>query len=115
MKNINNLVKRYENITGYENTISDEFLGSSSFYLLPNGKFLNCLADCECRADDHRIIIGATKIERNDLDKLHKNYKLVRLIPESEIALVKKYQRLTEEQKIALEELKTYGWEIERY
>lgn len=115
MKNINNLVKRYENITGYENTISDEFLGSSSFYLLPNGKFLNCLADCECRADDHRIIFGATKIERNDWDKLHKNYKLVRLIPESEIALVKKYQRLTEEQKIALEELKTYGWEIERY
>lgn len=115
MKNIDNLVKRYENITEYENTVSDEFLGNSSFYLLPNGKFLNCLSDGYSRCDDHRIIFGATKIEYNDWDKLHKNYKLVRLIPESEIALVKKYQRLTEEQKRALEELKEYGWEIERY
>ena len=115
MKNIDNLVKRYENITEYENTVSDEFLGASSFYLLPNGKFLNCLADYGSRCDDHRVIFGATKIERNDWDKLHRNYKLVRLITESEIALVKKYQRLTEEQKSALEELKAYGWEVEIY
>ena len=115
MRNIDALVKRYENLTEYENTVSDEFLGASSFYLLPNGQFLNCLSDYGIRSDDHRIIFGATKIEYNDWNKLHRNYKLVRLIPESEIALVKRYQRLTEEQKRALEELKEYGWEIERY
>lgn len=115
MRNIDNLVKRYENLTGYEDTVSDEFLGASSFYLLPDGRYLNCLSDCGSRCDDHRIIFGATKIERNDWDKLHTNYKLVRLIPECEIALVKKYQRLTEEQKRALEELKEYGWEVEAY
>lgn len=114
-RNIDALVKRYENLTGYEDTTTDYFNGASSFYLLPNGKFLNCLADCGCRCDDHRIIFGATKLEANDWDKLHRNYKLVRLVVECNIALVKKYQRLTEEQKIALEELKTYGWEVERY
>ena len=115
MRNIDALVKRYENLTGYGDTVSYEYMGASSFYLLPDGRFLNCLADYGVRCDDHRVIFGATKIERDDWDKLHRNYKLVRLIPESEIALIKKYQRLTEEQKRALEELKEYGWEIEIY
>lgn len=111
-RNIDALVKRYENLTGYEDTTTDYFNGASSFYLLPNGKFLNCLADCGCRCDDHRIIFGATKLEANDWDKLHRNYKLVRLVVECNIALVKKYQRLTEEQIRAIEEI---GFEIERY
>ena len=112
MRNIDALIKRYENLTGYENTATYEYQGVASFYLLPDGRFLNCLADYGSRCDDHRLIFGATKLERNDWDKLHSNYKIVRLIPESEIALIKNRQRLTEEQKRAIEEI---GFEIEKY
>lgn len=115
MKNIDNLVKRYENLTGYENTTTEYYNGASSFYLLPDGRYLNCLADYGTRSDDHRIIFGATKLNANDWDKLHTNYKLVRIVPECNMLLIKKYQRLTEEQKRAIEELKEYGFEIEIY
>ena len=37
-RNINNLVKRYEKLEELENTVSDEYLGNSSFYLLPTGQ-----------------------------------------------------------------------------
>ena len=111
-RNIDNLIKRYENLTGYEETATYEYQGVASFYLLPDGRFLNCLADYGSRCDDHRLIFGATKLERNDWDKLHSNYKIVRLVPECEIALIKNRQKLTEEQKQAIENI---NFEIEIY
>lgn len=112
MRNINNLIKRYENMTEYEEAATEEYQGAASFYLLPDGRFLNCLADYGCRADDHRLIFGATRLNRNDWDKLHRNYKLVRLVPESNLALIKNRQQLTREQERALSQL---DFEIERY
>lgn len=112
MRNIDALVKRYENLTRYEDATTYEYLGAASFYLLPDGRFLNCAASYGVRADDHRSLFGATKLKANDWDKLHRNYKVVRLIPESGIALIKNRQKLTKEQQAVLDEL---SFEIERY
>ncbi len=111
-RNIDNLIKRYKNLTGYENVATYEYQGAGSFYLLPDGRFLNCLQDYGSRGDDHRLIFGATRLEGNDWDKLHRNYKIARLIPESGIALIKNKQKLTYEQKQAIENI---GFKIERY
>lgn len=115
MRNNDALIKRYENFTEYTDTATYEYLGNASFYLLSDGRFLNCQCDYGTRSDDHRLIFGATKLQRNDWEKLHRNYKLIRLIPESQIALIKGGQKLTREQQEAMQELLFDGWIIERY
>ena len=117
MRNINALVKRFENLTECEGTASYEYQGARSFYLLPDGRFLNCQGTYTERWDDHNLIFGATRIQdryRNPKawEQLHKNYRVVRLVPECEIAMVKGRQRLTKEQREALESIR---FEIERY
>ena len=115
MKNINNLIKRYENITEYTNTVSEEWHGVASFYMLPDGRFLNCMADYNFRSDDHRLIFGATRIndqDQNKWEKLHRNYKLVRLVPECNTAIIGKRQKLTDQQQ---QQIDLLGFEIERY
>ena len=117
MRNINALVKRFENLTECEEAASYEYQGAKSFYLLPDGRFLNCQGTYTERWDDHNLIFGATRIQdryRNPKawEQLHKNYRVVRLVPEGEIAMIKGRQRLTEEQRGALESI---GFEIERY
>ena len=117
MRNINALVKRFENLTENEGFASYDYQGARSFYLLPDGRFLNCQGTYTERWDDHNLIFGATRIQdryRNPKawEQLHKNYRVVRLVPECKIAMIKGRQRLTEEQKKALENI---GFEIERY
>ena len=112
LNNTNALIEKYEDWTGYENAATEEYQGAASFYLLADGRFLNCEADCGSRGDDHRIIFGAVEIEENDWNKLHEEYEIVRLIPECEMALVVEGQELTEEQRDAINEI---GFEIEVY
>ena len=117
MRNIDALVKRFENLTENEGFASYDYQGARSFYLLPDGRFLNWQGTYTERWDDHNLIFGATRIQdryRNSkaFEQLHKNYRVVRLVPECEIAMVKGKQRLTEEQREALESI---GFEIERY
>ena len=117
MRNIDALVKRFENLTEGEGTASYEYQGARSIYLLPDGRFLNCQGTYTERWDDHNLIFGATKIKdryRNSKawEQLHRNYRVVRLVPECGTALVKGRQRLTEEQREAIESI---GFEIERY
>ena len=117
MRNINALVKRFANLTEYEECATYEYRGAKSFYLLPDGRFLNCQGTYTERWDDHNLIFGATRIQdryRNPKawEQLHRNYRVVRLVPECETALVKGRQRLTEEQKEAIANI---GFEIERY
>ena len=117
MRNINALVKRFENLTEYEECATYEYQGARSFYLLPDGRFLNCAGSYAVRGDDHNLIFGATKIKdryRNPKawEQLHRNYRVVRLVPEWQTALIKGRQRLTEEQKEAIANI---GFEIERY
>ena len=117
MRNINALVKRFENLTENEGAASYDYQGARSFYLLPDGRFLNCEGTYTERWDDHNLIFGATRIQdryRNPKawEQLHKNYRVVRLVPECEIAMIKERQRLTKEQREAIESI---GFEIERY
>ena len=117
MRNIDALVKRFENLTENEGFASYDYQGARSFYLLPDGRFLNCQGTYTERWDDHNLIFGATRIQdryRNPKawEQLHKNYRVVRLVPECEIAMIKGRQRLTEEQTEVLESI---GFEIERY
>ena len=117
MRNINALVKRFENLTENEGFASYDYQGARSFYLLPDGRFLNCQGTYTERWDDDNLIFGATRIQdryRNPKawEQLHRNYRVVRLVPECEIAMIKGRQRLTEEQREALESI---GFEIERY
>ena len=42
MRNIDALVKRFEYLTECEECATYEYQGARSFYLLPDGRFLNC-------------------------------------------------------------------------
>lgn len=115
MRKPENLVKRYENLCELENTVSDCFLGNSSFYMLSNGKYLNTECYDGDRAQDHRVIFGATKIDRYDnhsFQKLQCNYQLIRIVPECEIVMLDRKQKITLQQQTELNRL---GFEIEYY
>lgn len=115
MRNPENLVKRYENLCELENTVSDYFLGNSSFYMLSDGKYLNAESDGNYRAVDHRIIFGATKINAYDnhaFEKLQRNYQLIRIVPECGTIMLDRKQKITLEQQREIDRL---GFEIEYY
>lgn len=114
-RNPKNLVKRYENLCELENTVSDCFLGNSSFYMLSNGKYLNTECYDGDRGQDHRVIFGATRINRYDnnaFGKLQCNYQLIRIVPECEIVMLDRKQKITLQQQTELNRL---GFEIEYY
>ena len=119
MRNINNLVKRYENLTELENTTSEDFLGASSFYLLNDGRYLNTESFDGIRANDHRIIFGATRINSYDNKAWHKlqcNYQLIRIIPECNMLMIDTKQIITREQQQKINELiNYYDFTIEYY
>ena len=119
MRNINNLVKRYENLTELEGTVSEDFLGASSFYLLNDGRYLNTESFDGIRANDHRIIFGATRINSYDNKAWHKlqcNYQLIRIVPECSILMIDSKQIITREQQQKINELiNYYDFTIEYY
>lgn len=115
MRKPENLVKRYENLCELENTVSDYFLGNSSFYMLSDGKYLNAESDGNYRAVDHRIIFGATKINAYDnhaFEKLQRNYQLIRIVPECGTIMLDRKQKITLEQQREIDNL---GFDIEYY
>ena len=115
MRKPENLVKRYENLCELENTVSDYFLGNSSFYMLSDGKYLNAESDGNYRAVDHRVIFGATKINAYDnhaFEKLQRNYQLIRIVPECGTIMLDRKQKITLEQQREIDNL---GFDIEYY
>ena len=119
MRNIENLIKRYENLTELKNTVSEDFLGASSFYLLNDGRYLNTESFDGIRANDHRIIFGATRINSYDNKAWHKlqcNYQLIRIVPECSILMIDSKQIITREQQRKINELiNYYDFTIEYY
>lgn len=114
-RNPENLIKRYENLCELENTVSDCYLGNSSFYMLSDGRYLNAESDGSYRAVDHRIIFGATKINAYDnhaFGKLQRNYQLIRVVPECKVLILDKKQKITYEQQ---REINNLGFDIEYY
>ena len=96
-RNPKNLIKRYENLCELENTVSDNYLGNSSFYMLSDGRYLNAESDGNYRAVDHRIIFGATRINAYDnyaFEKLQRNYQLIRIVPECGTIMLDRKQKI---------------------
>lgn len=93
----------------------------TAMYLLPDGSMIDGEFDFGMRGQDHRIIFGgveygdyylSSNTNKTHWTRLHREYKVIRLVPESNIALIKNRQRLTDEQK---EILKGTNYEIEIY
>lgn len=89
---------------------------NEAIYLLPDGRMLDGCFYYGCREHDHRIIEAVynnkDRYTKGFWDSVHKDYRLVRLVPESKVALIRKNQRLTNEQK---QILLNSTYEIEKY
>lgn len=91
-----------------------------AIYILDDGRMIDGGFDYGCRGIDHRMIFCAydenpyaSKIPFSEWwNRVHKQYRLVRLVPEAKIALIKGRQRLTREQERIIEYL---GYELEVY
>lgn len=88
-----------------------------ALWLLPDGTMIDGEFDGGMRGQDHRIIeCGITKYDRYDGDKfwneVHLNYGGIRLCPESDVALIRPKQKITDTQKSILAQT---SYEIELY
>lgn len=118
MKSINKLVKNLlDPEYGYSLTDNIE----TAIYLLPDGQMIDGNFMDGMRNEDHRMIFTAVDYgdyyeSRNPgethWDRLHREYRVARLVPESDIALVRSRQRLTEQQQNILNQS---SYTIERY
>ena len=86
-----------------------------SIYLLPNGEGVDGEFDYGSRGLDHRVIEQVTPIDRyhpDFWDYVHFNLGLVRIVPETETALIRANQTLTQAQAKAIDAL---NYTIETY
>jgi hypothetical protein len=113
MRSLNKMVKTLTN-EDYGSRLTENV--NEAIYILPDGRMLDGCFDYGAREHDHRIIEGAYKDKDRYTDgfwdSVHKDYRLVRMVPESQTALIKGKQRLTLEQK---QLISLSGYEIEKY
>ncbi|MHC5291055.1 hypothetical protein ACYSTM_21105 [Bacillus licheniformis] len=86
-----------------------------AIYILTDGQLISGDFDCGCRGTDHRMIecvIDGDRYEDDFWDKVHTDLGLVRVVPETEIALIKEGQELTAKQEEIISQI---GFEIEAY
>lgn len=86
-----------------------------SIYLLPSGEGVDGEFDYGSRGLDHRAIEQVTPIDRYNpcfWDYVHLTLRLVRLVPETETALIRANQTLTPAQAKAIDAL---NYTIETY
>lgn len=72
-----------------------------SIYIFPDGSMIDGGFDCGSRGEDHRMIECLMESDRYDnhfWDDVHIQLNVVRLVPESMIALISKGQQLTKKQ-----------------
>lgn len=110
MKSTNRLVKK---LMEAEVQLTESV--DTALYILADGRMIDGEYDCGMRGQDHRVIECALDYNRYDEDfwsRLHKEYRVVRLVPETGFALLKGRQKLTPEQQAILSNT---SYEIERY
>lgn len=86
-----------------------------AIYLLEDGQMISGDFDCGMRGTDHRMIECIAEGDRYDndfWDNVHANFNLVRLVPETMIALITVGQEITAIQE---EMLESAGYELEEY
>jgi hypothetical protein len=116
MKSIQLLIKQLADKGIYRPTYRFEH----AIYLLPDGTMIDGDYCDGIRGADHRAIFGAVNYgsyyETNNTNefwkRLHRDYRLVRLVPETKTALLKGRQQLTPIQRHLI--LRN-GYTIERY
>lgn len=106
-----NLVKRWLEHDGQLTENAHEAIFVTQKGILFDGEF-----DCGLRGIDHASIECVPEnYNRNDpyfWDKIHQDFKIVRLVPELSQAFALKRQRLTKEQKSTINNL---GYKLLRY
>lgn len=88
---------------------------SEAIFILADGSMIDGQFDMGIRGIDHRMIECVVDFDRYDdkfFDKVHDLLKIVRLVPETNVALVKVNQELSE---IQLELIDRAGFVIEYY
>lgn len=86
-----------------------------AIYVMRNGNLISGDFDMGIRGTDHRMVecLVNTNRYKDDLwDVVHNNLGLVRLVPETKIALINEKQELTQVQKSFIND---YDFEIEVY
>lgn len=86
-----------------------------AIYIFPDGSMIDGMFDCGLRGEDHRLIeclMNSDRYDKHFWDDVHAHLKVVRLVPETKIGLIKVGQELTKKQ---LEILTSNGYEIEEY
>lgn len=87
-----------------------------AIWLLPDGSLIDGVWDCGQRSEDHRILELGTDLGRYDGDRfwnqLHHDFQCVRLVPETQYALIGVEQELT---PIQQQLLKKTRYQIEKY
>lgn len=85
-----------------------------AYFMFEDGTLVS--SNCDgIRGDDHNIILGAFDLPNtsNSWNLLHRKLRLVRLVPETGVALVTNKQRLTNKQHQVLDNsayiVETYG------
>ncbi|WP_353856762.1 hypothetical protein [Bacillus sp. Bos-x628] len=94
-------------------TMTDNFY--EAIYMLADGSMISGDFDYGVRGTDHHMIecvMDSDRYDDNFWDDVHTQLNIIRLVPETEIALIKEGQELTEEQQ---EILKEYSYELEVY
>lgn len=113
MRSIDRLIKI---ITSEEYGYSMTDNINEAIYLLPDGQMISGDFYYGSRNTDHRMIEAAytnkDRYTEGFWDSVHKDYRVVRLVPESRYALVRMRQRLTHIQESILNET---DYIIERY
>lgn len=87
----------------------------TAIYIFEDGRMLDGAFDYGIRSNDHRCIEYGMEIDRYTKgfwDVVHERYNVVRLVPESRVALVKEWQELS---PIQLELIEEGGYTIEMY
>jgi hypothetical protein len=86
-----------------------------AIYIFPNGLMIDGVFDYGSRSEDHRMIeclMDSDRYDNNFWDDVHNQLGVVRLVPESQYALIAVNQELTKEQLVIINKL---GYEVEEY
>lgn len=89
--------------------------GKEAIYIFPNGLMIDGMFDYGSRSEDHRMIeclMESNRYDNNFWNDVHNQLGVVRLVPESMIALIIQGQELTNEQSTIINK---WGYDVEEY
>lgn len=108
--NMNTIINELEE-NGYTFTKN----AKEAIYIFPNGLMIDGVFDYGSRCEDHRMIeclMDSDRYDSNFWEDVHNQLGVVRLVPESMVALIIEGQKLTKEQ---LTIIKKWKYDIEKY